>query len=96
MSSVKNSQPSGKKPEISDEGKAQLYYGAIFGQFGVISGIEIIEKCLAQAVAAKPEDAPIPLTGQSAAIWHKAQENAFRHVLEMISVGPEVRQLALV
>lgn len=49
-------------------------------------GAEIIERCLAKAIKADPEDAPFPLTGEEARLWHSAQEQAYRHALEMM--GP--------
>lgn len=49
-------------------------------------GAALIEACLAKAVAADPRDAPMPLAGDDAALWHRAQAEAYRHCLEMM--GP--------
>ncbi len=49
-------------------------------------GADIIEACLAKAVAADPRDAPIPLDADQSALWHRAQAEAYRHCLEMM--GP--------
>jgi len=49
-------------------------------------GARIIEACLAKAAKADPLDAPMPLTGDDAALWHRAQVEAYRHALEMM--GP--------
>jgi hypothetical protein len=59
-------------------------------------GADIIEACLAKAVAADPREAPIPLDATQAALWHRAQAEAYRHCLEMMGpVAPETtdRQL---
>jgi hypothetical protein len=45
---------------------------------------KILEKCLAKAVKADPLDAPMPLLGKEAALWHRAQMEAYRHALEML------------
>lgn len=49
-------------------------------------GAVIIEGCEAKAQRADPYDAPMPLLGRDAAIWHQAQQAAYRHALEMM--GP--------
>lgn len=49
-------------------------------------GTRIVEGCLAKAVRADPLDAPIPLVGHEAKLWHEAQANAYRHALEMMGV----------
>jgi hypothetical protein len=72
------------------EAENALLREALFGKYGVTSGIDIIEKCLAKAVKAEHEDAPFPLDEAQAKLWHRAQMEAFRHALEMISVDPEL------
>lgn len=52
-------------------------------------GHTIIEACLKKAVAADPSDAPIPLTGDAAALWHRAQAAAYLHAIEMLSYPAE-------
>lgn len=47
-------------------------------------GSKIIEGCLAKSLDADPSDAPFPLIGNDAKIWHLAQANAYRHALEMM------------
>lgn len=47
-------------------------------------GTEIIERCLKKAAAASPSDAPFPLVGDEARLWHQAQAEAYRHALEMM------------
>lgn len=47
-------------------------------------GTSIIEKCLDRAIKANPSDAPFPLFGEEAKIYHEAQANAYRHALEMM------------
>ena len=49
-------------------------------------GARIIEACLAKAAKGDPRDAPMPLTGADAALWHRAQVEAYRHALDMM--GP--------
>lgn len=48
-------------------------------------GKEIIERKLATALAADPSDAPFPLVGEEAALWHQAQASAYQHALEMMA-----------
>jgi hypothetical protein len=72
------------------EAENALLREAVFGKYGVTSGIKIVEECLAKAVEAKHEDAPFPLDEAQAKLWHRAQMEAFRHALEMISVDPEL------
>lgn len=47
-------------------------------------GTELIETCLARAEKADPLDAPMPLTGNDAKLWHTAQMEAYRHALEIM------------
>lgn len=47
-------------------------------------GTEIIERCLKKVAAACPSDAPFPLVGDEARLWHQAQAEAYRHALEMM------------
>lgn len=49
-------------------------------------GTRVIEECLAKAVAANPSDAPFPLVGEEAALWHSARAAAYQHALEMMGV----------
>jgi len=58
----------------------------LFGQHGVISGLAIIEECLTVAVKAEHANAPFPLDASQAELWHRAQMEAYRHTLEMISI----------
>ena len=51
-----------------------------------IDGTKLIEKCLATAVESKWENAPFPLDEEQAALWHRAQLEAYRHALEMMGV----------
>lgn len=51
-----------------------------------LNGAAIIEEYLKVAIAENPADAPFPLVGREAAIWHEAQADAYRHALEMM--GP--------
>jgi hypothetical protein len=48
-------------------------------------GAAIVEACLAKAQKADPSDAPMPLVGKKAALWHRAQAEAYRHALEMMA-----------
>lgn len=48
-------------------------------------GAQIIEAALAKALKADPADAPMPLTGEDAALWHRAQASAYQHALEMMA-----------
>lgn len=48
-------------------------------------GAQLIQACLDKAVAADPAEAPMPLTGADAALWHRAQMEAYRHALEMMA-----------
>ncbi|MBY0240056.1 MAG: hypothetical protein K2X55_12145 [Burkholderiaceae bacterium] len=56
----------------------------LFGKFGVTSGADTIEKCLAVAIRAKHADAPFPMNFAQAAIWHRAQRTTYQYVLEML------------
>jgi hypothetical protein len=73
---------------------------ALFGQHGVTSGADTIEKCLAVAARAKHADAPFPLTPEEGAIWHRAQRTAYQYALEMLctdsvkSLAPQFTHLA--
>lgn len=49
-------------------------------------GHEIIEKRLATAARADWQDAPFPLNEEQAALWHRAQAEAYRDALEMMGV----------
>lgn len=49
-------------------------------------GTEVIIKCLDEANAADPLDAPIPFVGIEAKRWHAYRAEAFRHSLEMMGV----------
>jgi hypothetical protein len=49
-------------------------------------GTALIEACLAKAIRADVNDAPIPLIGAEAKAWHYAQAEAYRHALEMMGV----------
>ena len=48
----------------------------------------ILEACHAVAIKADPLDAPFPMDGQQATIWHQARVEAFRHALEMMPSLP--------
>lgn len=62
----------------------QLIAEALFGQCGVTSGAEVIEKCLAVATRAAHADAPFPMNAEQGAVWHRAQRTAYQYVLEML------------
>ena len=49
----------------------------------VSEGLDIVERNFTVAQNADPADAPFPLTGQEAALWHKASASAYQHALEM-------------
>lgn len=51
-----------------------------------LDGTRLIEACLAKAEKAEFEDAPFPLDPEQAALWHRAQLEAYRHALEMMGV----------
>lgn len=55
-------------------------------------GHAIVEARLDKAVKADPSDAPIPLTGEQAKLWHMAQADAYRDALEMMGV-PESKRV---
>lgn len=56
----------------------------IRAKLGEISeGFDIVEQCLARATKADRSDVPLELDDEQAAIWHRAQQEAYRHVLEM-------------
>src|SRR3546814_8205644 len=52
-------------------------------------GQQIVERCLEKAQQANPADAPMPLVGAEAALWHRAQMEAYRHCLEMMGYPTE-------
>jgi hypothetical protein len=59
-------------------------------------GAKIIEAALAKAQRADPTDAPFGLFGEEAALWHRAQAEAYQHALEMMapaSADPTEEQL---
>lgn len=76
----------GPVPESDADLLAQnrLMADALFGTYGVTSGADVIEKCLAVAARAEPADAPFPMTAEQGAIWHGAQRTAYQYVLEML------------
>lgn len=76
----------GSVPESDADLLAQnwLMADALFGTYGVTSGADVIEKCLAVAVRAEHADAPFPMTAEQGAIWHGAQRTAYQYVLEML------------
>lgn len=76
---------------IAAEADRAKLHDALFGKHGVESGIEIVEKCLKKAIAAAPEDAPFPLLGKEAKLYMRAQMEAYRHSLEMISLDPALK-----
>jgi hypothetical protein len=55
-----------------------------------IDGTRIIEKRLAVADEAKWENAPFPLDAVEAALWHRAQMEAYRDALEMMGVPESI------
>ena len=56
-------------------------------------GHEIIELRLAKAAIANHVDAPFPFDKEEAALWHRAQAEAYLDALEMMGV-PECVRLA--
>lgn len=44
----------------------------------------ILERCLAVASTGEWKDAPFPLNRSQAALWHRAQAEAYQHALEML------------
>lgn len=48
-------------------------------------GTALILDCQGKAQKADPADAPIGLTPEQAALWHRAQAEAYRHALEMMA-----------
>jgi hypothetical protein len=66
------------------EAENALLADALFGKYGVTSGADVIEKCLATATRADHLDSPFPLTAAQGALWHRAQQSAYVYVLEML------------
>ena len=58
-------------------------------------GQQIVERCLEKAQQANPADAPMPLVGDEAALWHRAQMEAYRHCLEMMGYPTEADEALL-
>src|SRR3546814_17092648 len=58
-------------------------------------GQQIVERCLEKAQQANPADAPMPLVGAEAALWHRAQMEAYRHCLEMMGYPTEADEAVL-
>ena len=54
---------------------------------GVKEGLQIIAAALAIAEKADPLDAPIPLDGNEARIWHAAKVDAYSHALDMLNAS---------
>lgn len=71
----------------------QIIAEALFGQFGVTSGADVIEKCLAVATRAEHADAPFPMNAEQGAVWHRAQRTAYQYVLEMLCTD-RLKQMA--
>jgi GNAT superfamily N-acetyltransferase len=85
----------GQTPESEADltSQNQIIAEALFGQFGVTSGAEVIEKCLAVATRAKHADAPFPMNAEQGAVWHRAQRTAYQYVLEMLCTD-RLKQMA--
>lgn len=49
-------------------------------------GQEVIEKAVKVAYAGDWQDAPMPLTGDEASLWLRAQGEAYQHALEMMGL----------
>ena len=71
----------------------QLIAETLFGRYGVTSGADAIEKCLAVATRAEHADAPFPMNAAHGAVWHRAQRTAYQYVLEMLCTD-RLKQLA--
>lgn len=56
-------------------------------------GTRLIEEKLARAARADFADAPFGSSPHEAALWHKAQAEAFRHALEMMGIPQDLRRL---
>lgn len=77
--------PGGEDRKATDlEAENALLADALFGKYGVTSGADVIEKCLATATRADHLDSPFPLTAAEGALWHRAQKTAYVYVLEML------------
>ena len=72
----------------------ELLRAALFGKHGVRSGLDIIEKCLVRATEADHADAPFPYDQAQATIHHRAQQDAYRHTLEMVCLPEDLGMLA--
>lgn len=58
---------------------------ALAGPHGLLSGIALVENQLATSTRAAPADAPFPLVGEEARIYHEGAISAYVHSLEMVS-----------
>lgn len=58
---------------------------ALAGPHGLLPGIALVENQLITATRSAAEDAPFPLTGDDARIYHEAAKGAYVHSLEMVS-----------
>src|SRR3546814_18498092 len=58
-------------------------------------GQQIVERCLEKAQQANNADAPMPLVGEEAAIWHRAQMEAYRNCAEMMGYTSEADEAML-
>lgn len=58
---------------------------ALAGPFGLLPGIARVENKLTTAKRAAPADAPFPLLGEEARIYHQGAASAYTHSLEMVS-----------
>lgn len=77
--------PGGEGRTVTDlEAENALLADALFGKYGVTSGADVIEKCLATATRADHLDSRFPLTAAQGALWHRAQQSAYVYVLEML------------
>lgn len=59
----------------------------------VVRGLDIIEASFKVSQRSRHIDAPFPLDGDEARLWHKAQSSAYLYVLEMIPNVEELRKL---
>lgn len=57
-------------------------------------GQEVIEKAMKVAYRGDWQDAPMPLIGDEARLWLRAQAEAYQHALEMMGVPEQSPTLA--
>lgn len=76
---------------LSEQNKDKSFFDNKYAEIEEISvsptdptALNLIEKALAKAVKADPNDAPFGMSPEEAAFYHKGQREAYQYALEML------------